>query len=470
MKKTKLCAGLSTCCMLAALSVFTLPANADEGYIYGTMNIPYDEFYEAEGVGYEVDAVSSATTSKWKNENLTAGTYNQPNADETGTILGVNYYVALTEETLAALGENNYNFTAVETTPSAYKVVTVDETGASFSAVQGNSAPVNASAAISTDTPWGDYQITVDAINNGNGTSDIGRIYGVVLTTQKGDCYALRHLENIWRDNLAWSNGFVTKEPHGNTLNYEDFEGLMGQTITEITYITESGYHNLAVSLYVPVKFNYTLSAADAKAADGKTTVTLADFPADYNKTYSIENLNAQISDSEITYQNALPGEYTLTVSDANGVYADAAVAFVLSTDENPAVYKDGKLAKAEGASDENFANFVKNIASVSVNETEYAATGKRGVKIITEDGTVDLAAEQNKSKIFGENGTYKIVVTATGYTAPLEFTLTVGETAQAADLKTTDSPKTGVPGLAVPAILAAVSAAGAATVARKRK
>lgn len=436
MKRTKLLMGLSTGCALIVFSVLAAPSYADENYIYGTMDISYDTFYKAEGIDYEVDAVSSATDGKWKNENLTAGTYHQENEDGTGTILGVNYYVALTEETLIALGENNYNFTSVTTVPEAYKIVTVEDGKAVFSAVQGETEEINVSAAISTDTPWGDYQITVDALNNSEGTSDIGRIYGVILNTQNGDHYALRHLENIWRDSIAWSNGFVTQEPHGNQLSYEDFDGLMGQTITEISYITDSGYHNLAVSLYVPVKFDGTLEVADAEVTDGTTAVMLTGFPDDYKKGYYVEGMETQISESQIVFQDGVPGQYTLTVSDENGVYADVMTDFVLFTEECPVLYQNGTIIQAEGATEDAFANYIKNIATISVNGKEYAASGRRGVKIIGEDGLIDFEVEQNGERIFGENGTYQMAVTATGYHTVLEFELvveTVGQTAETA-------------------------------------
>lgn len=422
MKRKKLLTGLAMGCTVAVFSIFTKFAYADENYVYGTMEIPYNEFYRAEGIGYEVDAVSSATDGKWKNENLTAGTYHQENTDGTGTILGVTYYVALTEETLTSLGENNYNFTAVETIPEAYKIVTIQGTEVRFSSVQGETAELNVSASISTDTPWGDYQITVDALNNSEGSSDIGRIYGVILTTQRGDRYALRHLENIWRDSIAWSNGFVTQEPHGNTLNYKDFEGLMGQTITEICYITDSGYYTLMGSFYVPIKFNGILEVADANIRDGVSAITMDGFPEDYKRDYYIEGIEAQIYDNQIVFQDVMPGQYTLTVSDSNGVYADVITNFVLFTEECPVVYKEGKLVAAKGITEEVYANYLKNIALVSVNGTEYAASGRRSIKIIGEDGSIDWNVERNEEKVFGGDGNYQIVVNATGYQTPLEF------------------------------------------------
>lgn len=63
----------TTLCAAIAASSLTLNAFAADEIVYGTMNIPYDKFYAAEGAGSEVDAVTSATTSKWNNKNLTAG-------------------------------------------------------------------------------------------------------------------------------------------------------------------------------------------------------------------------------------------------------------------------------------------------------------------------------------------------------------------------------------------------------------
>ena len=67
-----------------------------------------------------------------------------------------------------------------------------------------------------------------------------------------------------------------------------------------------------------------------------------------------------------------------------------------------------------------DFANFVKNIQKVSVNGKEYAASGKGAVKLINADGTLVTTADALKAE-----GTYNIVVTATGYNKTLEFTYT---------------------------------------------
>lgn len=190
MRKSKAFVVSALCAAIAANSL-ALVSFAEDCTVYGTMNIPYDKFFAAEGVESEVDAVASATTSKWNNENLTAGTYGSSNDDGTGVILGVTYPVAISRADLDALGDNNYGFVELESAPSAYKTVTVKSGAADFSEVSGEPVPIGgAEASISADTPWGDYVIDIKAINNAKGTSDIGTIYGAVLFTSDGKRYA----------------------------------------------------------------------------------------------------------------------------------------------------------------------------------------------------------------------------------------------------------------------------------------
>jgi hypothetical protein len=461
MNKKRFSAILLAGLMTASLAAVSANA-ADTDYIYGTMNIPYADFYAQEGVASEVDVVASATTAgKWKNENLVAGTYNEENGDETGTILGVTYPVALTAETLAALGEDNYGFVETDEVPAAYKIVTADNGSVSFSEVQGDTTAIEGvSATVSTARVWGDYQITVDAINNSEGTSDVGRIYGVLIDTKEGDRYALRHLENIWRDSLAWSTGITKEEAHGNVLSYENYVGSMGETVSQITYITETGYHTLSTELYLPVKFENTLTVSDADITAGSTGFEMTGFPEDYDLTYAVDGLDCTVSDGSITYTDALPGSYTLTVSDASGVYADVTASFILSTDAMPAAYADGKLVAADGV--DGFDNFLKNLATVSVNGTDYAASGKRSVAIIGQDGSIDMDAAQGETAVFDGADSYEIVVSATGYTQTLTFTLGE-ETVE-------DTPNTGVGSAAVPAVIGVAGVAALLAILKKKK
>lgn len=423
-KALTLLSAIAVCGSMASVS---FPASAEENLVYGTMNIPYADFYRAEfqdsSNAYEVDAVSSATTSKWKMNGegqLFEGSYNSENEDGTGTILGVTYPVAISQADLNALGENNYSFAKADAIPSAYKSVTVADGKAEFSAVQDSTPTVFTGAAkLSTSTPWGDYLLDFE-----NKPEDMGAIYGAIIKTTSGNRYPMRHEQNIWRGELAWSTGITTTEPHGNSLDYKDYKSMMGETIDEITFITLNGYYTVAADTYVPVKFaGSEISIENGNAGTSSTSLSVNGFPADYAKTYSIAD-NFAVTDDTISYTDAAAGTYTLNVSDANGKYASASASFTLTTDAMPAVYSDGKIIKAENAADEEYANYMKNISKVTVNGTDFSASGRGATKIILEDGTVDFKAESRNGAVFDGTGNYAITVNATGYNTPLEITV----------------------------------------------
>ncbi len=408
------------------------PSAAEDGVVYGTMNIPYADFYRAEffdsSNAYEVDAVSSATTSKWAmNEagKLFEGTYNQANEDGTGKILGVTYPVAVSRDDLELLGSDNFSFTGIDYEPQAYKKVTVNNGKAEFSAVQ-DSTPVRLTGPLklSTSTAWGDYLLEVD-----DRPEDMGAIYGAVVKTSSGKRYAMRHEENIWRGELAWSAGITTTEPHGNTLSYKNFESMMGETIDEVTFITLNGYYSAAADIYVPVKFSGgEISIENGNAGTSSTSFSVAGFPADYVKTYTADD-SFSVKDDRISYTDVQPGSYKLSVNDANGKYASFSASFLLTSDAVPAVYRDGKIVKAENASDRDYANYMKNISKINVSGTDYSVSGRGAVKIIAEDGTIDFKAESRNGAVFDGTGNYEITLTATGYNTPLMFrTSSAGE------------------------------------------
>lgn len=426
--------------LVAALLVLTMGAMAESGapYIYGTMQIPYDAFYAAEGITGEVDAVTSATNSKWQQtDGLAAGTYNIPHeSDEGGDILGVVYPVAIAQGDLDALGEDNCGFTPIDETPAAYKIATVQDGALSFSAVQGETAAFDAEVTLSTDTPWGDYLLDVAGLNNADGTSEIGTIYGALIRTSDGSAYAMRHLQNIWRDELAWSTGFTTVEPHGSALSYAAYEDMMGKTISGITYITDTGYHTLDVDLYVPIKFDGGVEVANAATADGSAAVTLTNIPEDFSPAFSIDGLDAQIDAENITFADALPGQYTLIVRDDSGKYAPISADFVLSTDVLPVVFdaETSALVPAENADAELAAAFIANLSTVTVGDEEYAASGRGAVSVINLDGAVDPEAARIQGRgpeaeaipVFPESGEYTITAAATGFEQTITFTVVI--------------------------------------------
>lgn len=479
------------CSAVCALSVVPFAVNAEEeGKIYGTMNIPYADFYAAEiENAYAVDAVSSATASKWSmNEpgQLVSGTYNDGN----GTILGVKYPVEIKAADADKL-KDTYGFVQTEEKPTAYKEVTVSGDTITVSKVidTNGEQTVEGSAEVSTSTRYGDYQLNV------KGYPEDTDLLGVIVNTTTGEKYALRHLENIWRaGQVSWSTGITTVEGHGNTLKYDNYVSSMGKTVNSVTFITLDGYTTVNVgSQYLPVKFAGEVKAEDSAAGAGKTSLALTGFPEDYSKTFSADD-GFTVTESEISYTNAKPGTYTVKVSDSSGKYAELSGRFTLTSADIPVKYDNGKLVKADGAADDDYANYIKNLSSVDVNGTTYSASGKRGVKIIGEDGTVDLNASSKNTNVFDGSGNYTVTVNSTGYTSPYTFEIKKEEeTTTAADTTTTaattttassnknnnsnsnsssssktDSPKTGVNGVAVPMTFLVLAGAGAYALRKK--
>ena len=416
---------------------------------YVQMNIPYADFYAAElNNENAVDAVTSATNAKSiKNGDgeLVGGTYNDYDADAwaAGTqkevhIKGVSYPVAIKTSDLKKLEEkqnkqDDYYFTVLDSAPAAYKTATVKNGKISFGKVEGKTTKLEAQTDLSSSSTWGDYQLEVDtdAFDNSN-------VYGVVLTAEKDGKttdYGMRQEENIWRKTeIAWSSGVKKTEPHGNTLNYKNYVGLMGSTIKSVTYYTADGVYTIDADHYVPVKFTTdNFKVENALADSGSTSVELKDFPSDYQAEYKVTDAKgkeldgASVKDGKITWKGTpATGKYTLTVSDKTGKYADFSTTFELQTEAVVATYdaENGKLVKAKDATDEQFADYLSNISSVTVGDTTYNASGRGSVKIIKEDGSIDFSVTTGSAKtpIFEAGKEYDLVVVSTGYKKNVSF------------------------------------------------
>ena len=494
-------------CFAAAAVPFTANA-ADGDKVYGTMNIPYADFYAAElNNSVPVDAVSSATTNKWKGNTtgsmgedgkwqsggLAASTFNTETENGGGKILGVTYPVEISKSDLEALIDK-MNFTELSEKPKAYKPVTVDGGKAAFGKLvdtDGEEA-LSGEMTVSSLTSWGDYQINVKGIP---ANCDI---YGVIVKTKEGTDYGMRALENIWRNGqIAWGAGVKEKEPHGNVLSSEHYKTSQGQTITEVTFITLNGYSTLSgQNGYLPLKFADSLKVENGKSGKGSVTFDNSAFPADYKIKGTVAD-GFTVSGNTVSYNNAQPGNYTLTVSDEGGKYSDVRGSFTLSTDAIPVKYSDGKLVASDGASLTDAANYLKNITSVTVGEKKYA-TGRRGVTVIdSQTGEIKLDAKSGEENVFDGSGKYKLAVEATGYEKNYEFEIndqasatTVTTTTTSANTTSTskttakattttakktttasktDSPKTGVSGAALPVTFLAIAGASAFAFRKKR-
>ena len=415
---------------------------------YVLMNIPYDQFYAADvNNSVKVDAFTSATKNKVRTAGLAGGSYH---VDNTGNeITGVTFpvkvgegvdlskYKKITDESSVDITVTNrgqtststytgkdalfesasYSYYTLSETPKYYKEVTLNADGSlSFGKTQGTAQKVSGvTPELTTQTSYGDYQLNLDGLENTIFQSGT-QVYGVIISTKEGNDYGMRHLENIWRvTELAWCTGF-TSAVHNCPTSSAHYVNMMGQHINKVTYYTSQGIYEIPVdNLYVPKKAGQTVKVADAKVSAGEAEITVSNLPTDFSPEYKIDRLDFSVENGKIVFKNAKKGKYTLTVSDKNNNYAEMTTTFILSADSAPASYNNDNenpaITKNADASDEEFADYIKNITSVSVNGKSYAASGRGAVKVINEDGSLKTDATP-----FAEGDTFEIAVTSTGY------------------------------------------------------
>lgn len=423
---------------------------------YVLMNIPYDQFYAADvNNSVKVDAFTSATKNKVRTAGLAGGSYHvNASGDEitgvtfpvkVGEGVDLSKYTKVTDESSVDITVTNrgqtstttytgkdalfesasYSYYTLSEAPSYYKEVTLNADGnLSFGKTQGEVKTVSGvTPELTTQSSYGDYQLDLDGLENTISQSGT-QVYGVIVSTKEGNDYGMRHLENIWRvTELAWCTGF-TSVVHNCPTSSEHYKSMMGQHINKVTYYTSKGIYEVPVAdLYVPKKAGQTVKVADAKVSAGEAELTVSNLPTDFSPEYKIAGLDFTVENGKIVFKNAKKGKYTLTVSDKNNNYADMTTTFILSVDSTPASYNNDNenpaMTKNADASDEEFADYIKNITSVSVNGKSYAASGRRAVKVINEDGSLKTDATP-----FAEGDTFEIAVTSTGY-PEVKFTYT---------------------------------------------
>ena len=241
-----------------------------DGYVL--MNIPYADFYAAEGVDGEVDAVTFATKNKPRTGTLAGGSYHV-NADGTD-ISGVIYpvyvadlsilagYTEITDDASVTITVTNrgqettteytgsealfeapdYAYCLLSETPAYYKTLNAAGT---FSAVSGSVTAVEgAEAAVTYNARHADIEISLTLPS---GVEQGESVSAVVLTDSEGKTYALRHIANIWRSTeIGW--------------DYDEFD-LLGETLTNIRYYTLNGVFDYPVSLTLRQPLHDSLKA-----------------------------------------------------------------------------------------------------------------------------------------------------------------------------------------------------------------
>ncbi|MCR5737166.1 MAG: hypothetical protein K6G64_05910 [Eubacterium sp.] len=334
--------------LTSASAVNTVEAVEDE-YVYVSMNVPYNDFYESYhltdaavwSVEEGVDAVSTATTSKFKGTTgLAKGTYNNDKY-----IMGVNIPVAVKSEDvekIKATENNDYAYTVLEQKPEYYSTLTVTEQGSyEFSSMQESSVSKEylSIKGLTTTGGYGDYQISLGGFRVKDPAGlQVGdeeyvpfTIYGAVLNTADSKSYGMTCLENLWYGTkvpeveIAWSTvgGQGLRRAHGRGEAYYQFD-MNGATLTSVDVITDQGVLTVPCEIKLPDYYTGDTSALSFAITNDSKELSIDGVPAD------LENVRVSVSgglanDAEIvngkvalTKEPSDAVSYTVTISSSN--------------------------------------------------------------------------------------------------------------------------------------------------------
>ena len=456
------------------VTVFASGANTrtNDGYIYGTVNLPYADYYygelnqvaESSVMDLAVkdkaaslreygmyDSVSSATTSKYKNFGATYYSENE-DASMGGTIEGIKeVYIAVPEnlyneareavnskaECSNRLLEIIENMTVTDTVPSEYKVLNGDGT---LTAMKDSKEAVNVSDAqisVANSTTWGQYQISVVSDN----LPERDDMEAVIIETTDGTKYGMKHLENLWfkTGEIAFAVTDDFKVPQGNTLTSKRYMDLQGKTISKITYIVRGGADvvfntNLFCKTLLGKDGGYNYSGENTIYKDGAKIVMNGVTPKDSSYALSKVEFGGNVlkEDVDYTYENNVLtvkntentgiGTYTLTYSDSK--YEDI---------KTTVQYTSSMTADEIKITD----NFIQ-ISNKEVTLEDYLAA----VDSINFDA--EISFHGSKTKVFPEEGKeYTIEVTSSGYPSVSGVVKSQTELIPINDMKVSLSKKT---------------------------
>ena len=369
---------------------FAEDGNAVEsGFVYGTANIPYADFFYGEmnevqqnaamqldaadpvtAAGYRedgmYDAVTSCTNNKSKRYATSYYTENTENGSVTlEGIRDVNIAVptSLYKEAQEAIKEgktcSNQLLSIIgslknvsETAPESgeYKVLNGDGT---LTAMTTETKTLTVDSSISTSSVWGNYQVSVEFGDKNPDQPTTANMMGVIFETSDGEKYAMEHSQNLWLRTgeiaFAVKDGFV--EPHKNTIDAKRSKGLEGKTIKKITYLVKDG-----ADIVIPTNLLCKYKLADGQGIIGpeeKVVYTNNTFiPTKVQLTYNVPESSSYKLTSvqyggkalkEGSYNDYTYDDTTKVLSVYGGAFANTGVGSYTLTfaDQSEAPYED---------------------------------------------------------------------------------------------------------------------------------
>ncbi|MCC8103593.1 MAG: hypothetical protein LIP11_15510 [Clostridiales bacterium] len=305
---------------------------------YGTLSMTYADFYFALGFNVSsVDAVSSATTGK---STMFANEYTSEVTENGYTIYGVKVPVYVEEgasESLLAAVTFNAD---PETAETGVQYWTVSGSTVTVPTLETKATVTDATATLSTSSNWGDYLVAISETSTSNlrnTRSDEGftvgsNILGIVVTTEEGNSYGLTHMNNIWVQTYE----FAFNADDANTA------GLVGETISTVTYIVPEGLYvySFADGIYVKP------AAAEEITGSFKTSGSSTFFVLDSALSSAVEDATISITykvgrttytlleatdvgtNTAFTLSESIPDATVPTVTISSSTYSDITVSY----------------------------------------------------------------------------------------------------------------------------------------------
>ena len=208
-------------------------------YVFGTATLTYAEFYAGDVSSTDsYDAVSSATAKKYEIfPNMSTDFVDETSNAEGYNILGVkNVNVAVPADQAEEFAKINDSFAKAEEEPAQYKIVSVENGQAQYSATVFNitDTVTDATAELLTGTNWGDYQLNV--VENStkyirSSREDEGLpigtdIQGVILETKDGLKVGMEHLQSIWVMPYEISFNIEADNTHNQRVKFDNLSEL----------------------------------------------------------------------------------------------------------------------------------------------------------------------------------------------------------------------------------------------------
>ena len=431
----------------------------EEGYVYGTVNLPYADFYYGEINNVKQDAtlnleaadpaadfrvaydVMASATKSGKSTGF-ATTYYEETAAGGVNIIGIKdvniavptaLYNAAKEAIEQGKTCNNKlldivgSMTVTDSQPAEYKILNGDGT---LTAMKTETVvDSNATATISTSTPWGNYLVTVESDLMPSAREEL---YGVVFVTSDGARYGLEHEENIWinADELAFAVEDGFKEPKaGNIMDNKRYVGIEGKTITQVIYLIKDKADlvvNTNLVVQTLLKDGQGAAASDAVFADGvKVPVTL-NVPAGSNYALASVTFGGKALEegTDYTYANNTLtvnatdntgiGAYTLLYTSEKYEQFSITVNLTSTVAEGAIKIVNNELVLPEGV---DAANYLNNVKELYVNDAKIGGSGLGSVFNANGKLNVDAATTgRGSATLFPENGTYNLKIVSAGY------------------------------------------------------